>query len=202
MMKSVVAAVGLSAALLALPAAAQMNMSAFYAGVGAGKSKAKDWCTGAVISCDDKDTAWKVFGGYQFTPNFAAEIGYSKLGKFKASGTDPVTGIFQNDDTKVTAWEISALGAWPIMNQLSVFGRLGLYRATVKETNSVFGDFEHDNNDWTFGVGLQFDVTRNLGVRGEWQRYRKIGGGDVAFGADVGQKSDLDVVGVSALWRF
>ena len=102
--------------------------------------EAKDWCTGAVISCDDKDTAWKVFGGYQFTPNFAAEIGYSKLGKFKASGTDPVTGIFQNDDTKVTAWEISALGAWPIMNQLSVFGRLGLYRATVKETNSVFGN--------------------------------------------------------------
>jgi OOP family OmpA-OmpF porin len=197
MMKSVVAGVGLSAALVALPAAAQMNMSAFYAGVGVGQSKAKDWCGGGgADTCDDKDTAWKVFGGYQLTPNFAAEIGYSKLGKFHAS----LAGL--TDDAKVTAWELSALGAWPILPRFSVFGRLGLYRATVKETTNFAGDFEHDNNDWTFGLGLQYDVTRNLGLRGEWQRYRKIGGGDVAFGPDVGQKSDLDVLGVSALWRF
>jgi OmpA-OmpF porin, OOP family len=197
MMKSVVAGVGLSAALVALPAAAQMNMSAFYAGVGVGQSKAKDWCGGGgADTCDDKDTAWKVFGGYQFTPNFAAEIGYSKLGKFHAS----LAGL--TDDAKVTAWELSALGAWPILPRFSVFGRLGLYRATVKETTNFAGDFEHDNNDWTFGLGLQYDVTRNLGLRGEWQRYRKIGGGDVAFGPDVGQKSDLDVLGISALWRF
>jgi OmpA-OmpF porin, OOP family len=197
MMKSVVASVGLSAALVALPAAAQMNMSAFYAGVGVGQSKAKDWCGGGgADTCDDKDTAWKVFGGYQFTPNFAAEIGYSKLGKFHAS----LAGL--TDDAKVTAWELSALGAWPILPRFSVFGRLGLYRATVKETTNFAGDFEHDNNDWAFGLGLQYDVTRNLGLRGEWQRYRKIGGGDVAFGPDVGQKSDLDVLGISALWRF
>ena len=197
MMKSVVAGVGLSAALVALPAAAQMNMSAFYAGVGVSQSKAKDWCGGGgADSCDDKDTAWKVFGGYQLTPNFAAEIGYSKLGKFHAS----LAGL--TDDAKVTAWELSALGAWPILPRFSLFGRLGLYRATVKETTNFAGDFEHDNNDWTFGLGLQYDVMRNLGLRGEWQRYRKIGGGDVAFGPDVGQKSDLDVLGVSALWRF
>jgi hypothetical protein len=29
-----------------------------------------------------------------------------------------------------------------------------------------------------------------------------MGGGDVAFGAGVGEKTDLDVLGVSALWRF
>lgn len=197
MMKSVVAAVGLSAALVALPAAAQMNMSAFYAGVGIGHSKAKDFCGGGgAATCDDKDTAWKVFGGYQFTPNFAAEIGYSKLGKFNAT----LAGL--TDDAKATAWELSALGAWPVLPRVSLFGRLGLYRATVKETTNFAGDFEHDNNDWTFGLGLQYDVTRNLGLRGEWQRYRKVGGGDVAFGADVGDKSDLDVVGISALWRF
>jgi OOP family OmpA-OmpF porin len=197
MMKSVVAAVGLSAALVALPAAAQLNLSPLYAGVGVGQSKAKDFCSGGGFdTCDDKDTAWKVFGGYQFTPNFAAEIGYSNLGKFGAT----FAGL--TDDAKVTAWEFSALGAWPIMPRFSVFGRLGVYRATVKETTNFAGNFEHDNNDWTFGLGLQYDITRNLGVRGEWQRYRKIGGGDVAFGAAVGEKSDLDVLGISALWRF
>ena len=201
-MKSLAVALGLSAALVALPAAAQLNLTGLYAGVGVGQSKAKDWCTGAVfVSCDDKDTAWKVFGGYQFTPNFAAEIGYSNLGKFTASGSDPFFG-FQTDNAKVTAWEWTALGTFPVMNRLAVLGRLGLYRANVKESNSVFGNFEHDNTDWTFGVGVQYDIIRNLAIRGEWQRYRKIGGGDVAFGAGVGEKSDLDVLGVSALWRF
>ena len=188
---------GLGAALASLPAAAQLSMSGFYVGAGVGQAKAKDFCGGGPFdSCDDKDTAWKIFGGYQFTRNFAAEFGYARLGKFNAS----LAGL--TDDSKVTAWEASALGAWPILPQLSVFGRLGLYRATVKETTNFAGDFDHDNNDWTFGLGLQYDITRNLGVRGEWQRYRKIGGGDVAFGAGVGEKSDLDVVGVSALWRF
>jgi OmpA-OmpF porin, OOP family len=194
---ALIAVVTLSGALLAPTAMAQMNMSAFYVGAGVGQSKAKDFCGGGgADSCDDKDTAWKIFGGYQFTPNFAAEIGYTNLGKFKAT-LGPL-----NDEAKVTAWEISAIGAWPIMQRFSVFGRLGVYRATAKETTNFAGDFEHDNNDWTFGLGLQYDFTRNLGVRAEWQRYRKVGGGDVALGANVGDKSDLDVLGVSALWRF
>jgi OmpA-OmpF porin, OOP family len=192
-----VAVVTLSSALVAPTAMAQMNMSAFYVGAGVGQSKARDFCGGGGTgSCDDKDTAWKIFGGYQFTPNFAAEIGYANLGKFKAT-LGPLT-----DEVKVTAWELSALGAWPIMQRFSVFGRLGLYRATAKEDTNFAGNFEHDNNNWTFGLGLQYDFTRNLGVRAEWQRYRKVGGGDVALGADVGDKSDLDVLGVSALWRF
>jgi hypothetical protein len=29
-----------------------------------------------------------------------------------------------------------------------------------------------------------------------------MGGGDAALGADVGEKSDVDVFGISALWRF
>ena len=197
-MKSVAVALGLSAALVALPAAAQLNLTGLYAGVGVGQSKAKDWCTGAAfISCDDKDTAWKIFGGYQFNPNFAVEAGYSNFGKFRAT----LGGL--TDEAKATAWEASVLGAWPIvMNRFSVFGRLGMYRATVKETTNFAGNFNHDNNDWTYGLGLQYDFTRNVGVRGEWQRYRKVGGGDVAFGADVGDKSDVDVLGLSALWRF
>src|ERR1051325_3766451 len=147
--------VGLGTALASLPAAAQLSMSGFYVGAGVGQGKAKDFCGGGPFdSCDDKETAWKIFGGYQFTPNFAAEVGYGRLGKFNAS----LAGL--TDEVKVTVWEASALAAWPIVQQLSVFGRLGLYRATAKETTNFAGDFDHDNNDWTFGLGLQYDVTR------------------------------------------
>ena len=192
MNKAWVAAIGVSAALVAFPAAAQ-----FYVGAGVGQSKAKDFCGGGPFdTCDDKDTAWKVYGGYAFSPNFAAEIGYSNFGRFKAT-LAPFT-----DEAKAYAWEISGLLAWPIVNRFSIFGRLGFYNATVKESTNFAGDFQHDNSDLTYGLGMQFNITGNLAVRGEWQRYQKMGGGDVAFGAGVGEKSDLDVLGVSALWRF
>ena len=139
-----------------------------------GQSKAKDFCGGGggFDSCDDKDKAWKVYGGYAF------------------------------DEAKASAWEISAIGAWPIVPRFSIFGRLGFYAATVKESTNFAGEFKNDNSDLTYGLGMQFNITRNLAVRGEWQRYQKMGGGEVALGAGVGEKSDLDVLGLSALWRF
>jgi OOP family OmpA-OmpF porin len=196
-MKAILAAAGLTASLVAFPAAAQLSLSGFYAGAGVGHSKARDWCSpGGFDSCDDTKTAWKVFGGYQFTPNFALEAGYTNLGKFTAS-FGPET-----EEAKVTAWEASLLAGAPLMERLGIFGRFGFYRATVKDSDNMFGTFEHDNTDATFGLGLSYDFTRNLGMRAEWQRYYKVGGGDTALGAGVGQKSDVDVLGVSALWRF
>ena len=83
MKKSTVAVLGLAASVFALPAAAQMNMSAFYVGATLGQSKFKDLCNGVGggISCDNKDTAWRILAGYQFTPNFAAEVGDVTLGE-------------------------------------------------------------------------------------------------------------------------
>ena len=194
---SLVAVIGVAAALITQSAAAQTAMSGFYVGAGVGQSKAKDWCAlGGFDSCDDKKTAWKIFGGYQFTPNFAVDAGYTKLGKFTAS-FGPET-----EEAKVTAWEASLLAGAPLVGGLSIFGRLGVYRASVEDVDNLFGTFKHDNNDFTYGLGLGFDFTRNLGVRAEWQRYNKVGGGETALGAGVGQKSDVDVLGVSALWRF
>src|SRR5258708_6415930 len=104
-MKSALAVFAITASAFALPAAAQVDKSAFYLGAGVGQSKAKDWCTGAGgFSCDDKKTAWKAFGGYQFNRYLSAELGYANLGKFTASGF----GL--TDEAKVTAWDLSAIG--------------------------------------------------------------------------------------------
>src|SRR5438128_11066499 len=84
-MKSTVAVLGLAAAVFALPAAAQMNMSAFYVGATVGQAKFKNACSGAGagVSCDDKDTAWRLLAGYQFNRNLAVELGYHNLGEAK-----------------------------------------------------------------------------------------------------------------------
>ncbi|HYR34373.1 MAG TPA: outer membrane beta-barrel protein, partial [Burkholderiales bacterium] len=120
--KALVAVLGVTAAAFAFPAAAQ-DLSAVYIGGGLGQSKFKKVCqdAGPGETCDDKDTAFKIFGGYQFNKNFAAEFGYTDLGKAKFS--DPTFSA----EFKAYVWELSAIGAFPVMDAFSIYGRLGGY---------------------------------------------------------------------------
>ena len=168
-MKAAIAVLGIAAATLGLPAAAQTTSPGFYVGANIGQSKLKDGCSG----CDDKDTAWRFLGGYQLNSNFAAELGYTNLGEFGA--------------TKVNARELVGVGLFPLGNQFGIYGKLGGHHSEVKGGGSESG------NGLTYGAGLQYDLSPNLGLRGEWQRYDKLAG-----------ISDLktDVLSVGAVWRF
>jgi OOP family OmpA-OmpF porin len=188
--KSLIAIVGLAAAAFALPAAAQMrmpNLSSAYVGGSIGQSKFKFDCGGAP-TCDQTDTALRIFLGYQFNPNIAAEIGYADLGKSKVG--DP-TG---SDDVKGSAWDVSAVGLWPLASQFSLLGRLGLFHGETKVTGA--DNFKDTKSGVLWGLGGQFDLNRNLGFRAEWNRYSKMGG------SNFGEKFNVDVLNVSALWRF
>jgi OOP family OmpA-OmpF porin len=186
--------------LLPFAAAAQMrsdtgpSASGPYLGAGIGRAKARDACEGVAgtFSCDDKDTAWRIFGGYQLNRYFAAELGYTDLGTSSASGPGASASI----DAK--AWELSGLGMIPIVGGLSAYGKLGVYYGDVKSsaTLGAASTSTSDNNtDLTFGLGAQYDFTRNLGLRAEWQRYKDMGG-------DSTGKSDFDAMTVGVLYRF
>jgi hypothetical protein len=41
----------------------------------------------------------------------------------------------------------------------------------------------------------QYDLTKQVGPRGEWQRYNKMGGGSIA-------ETNVDVLSVGVLYRF
>jgi len=193
--KKVLLAAMLGATVMAAPAvsiAQARGETGWYLGGNIGQSKVKDGCSGlggTGISCDDKDTAFKILGGYNINRNFAAELGYTDFGKAKASG------LGLTDEFKATAWELSGIGSYPVANQFSVFGRLGLYFADAKENTNFVGNFKHTNNDLTYGFGVRYDFSREVGVRGEWQRYSKVGGGDIG-------KSDVDVISVGVVWNF
>lgn len=164
----------------------------WYAGLSIGQSEADGTCSGIVglnVSCDDKDTAWKIFGGYQINRTFAAEFGYTDLGEVTAS----VPGASAKVES--TAWELVGIGALPVGERFSLYGKLGLYRAETEFSATGLPRIKEDNTDLTYGFGVRYDFARNFGVRAEWQRYSDVGGGQIG-------EDDIDVLSIGAIWRF
>lgn len=170
------AVAALAASAFALPAAAQMNMGAFYVGATVGQAEFKDACSGVSVSCDDKDTALRLLAGYQFHRNFAVEVGYHDFGEAKASGGGTNVSI------KAHAWELVGVGMLPIVAQFSAYGKLGAYYAKSEGISNVGLAADETNTGLTWGLGAQWDATRNLGVRLEWQQYRDFGGDSLGGG--------------------
>ena len=156
------AALTMSGAVLAQGYGSATSMATvpnFYAGVEVGQ---------ADVGPED-DIGFKIFGGYQFHRNIAAEIGYGML--------------FDKNDVEVTALEFTAVGLFPVTTQFSIVGKLGL--ANV-EADTPAGS--EDKTELTWGLGVQFDVSRNLGVRALWQRYET--------------DDSVDWLTIGAMWRF
>ena len=189
--KAGLAIVGLASAM-AFTGPAFAQDSGFYAGLHIGQTSADDACTGISspgVSCDDKDTAWKILGGYQFNRHFAVELGYTDLGEASASGF----GV--NAAIEATAFEVVAVGILPIADKFSVYGKLGMYRGDTELTSNVGVNESETNNDLTFGFGVRYDFTKNLGVRAEWQKYQDVGGGEIG-------ETDVDVISIGVIWKF
>lgn len=131
----------------------------FYAGVEVGQ---------ADVGPED-DIGFKIFGGYQFHRNIAAELAYGML--------------FDKNDVEVTSLELTAVGLFPITNQFSLVGKLGF--ANVEADTSLGSE---DSTEITWALGVQFDMSRNLGVRAMWQRYET--------------DDSVDFLNIGVLWRF
>lgn len=165
----------------------------WYVGGSVGQSKI-DCSTGGVpgVSCDDSDTAFRVLGGYQFNKYLGAELGYADLGKATISGA----GISASVEAK--AWDLVAVGRVPLADKFSLFGKLGMYRADsdLSSNTALIPASSDSNTDVTYGLGAQYDFNKNLGVRAEWQQYKKVGGDS------TGGEGDVDVMSLGVVYRF
>ena len=122
-----ISAASLILGLAATPGLAQAEN--WYGGASVGQSKAKDIGTcdlDITCSSDDTDTGWKIYGGYQFHPNGAIEIGYVDLGKFTASGTDSFLGAV-SADWKANGFTAALVGSLPVGQNFGLMGKLGLF---------------------------------------------------------------------------
>ena len=153
----------LGAAALAVSAGAYAQQPAttgFYIGAEVGQTD---------LDGADDDIGFKLLGGYQFHRNIAAELGYGML--------------YDKGGAEVTAIELVAVGMFPIANQFSIIGKLGFANVDVEVAGA-----SDDKTELTWGLGVQYDLSRNLGLRALWQRYET--------------DNSVDFLAVGVTWKF
>ena len=163
----------------------------------------------ATSDLDDSDTGFGLAGGYQVSPYFAAELAYVDLGdtSYQADGTvtdgidtfDAGLGIDQSAAGPV----FSILGIWPIGERFSVVGRLGFALMSVDADATVSIDGESasesagtDRSNMVYGVGGEFSINRNFGVRLGWDRYAEVGSDELAG------EVDIDLISLGLRYNF
>jgi OOP family OmpA-OmpF porin len=179
----------------------------FYGGIGIGASRAKindakintQMGGNASISDDDTDLGYKLFGGWKFHKNFALEAGYFNLGKFGFTGTTPTSSL--TGTAKFQGLNLDAVGILPLTEKFSALGRVGLTYTEAKDTFATTGNISVPNNNpskseanYKFGLGVQYDLTRALGLRAELERYR--------VNDAIGNKGDVDMLTVGLIYTF
>lgn len=150
------------------------------------------------ITNDDRDTGYKIYGGYQFNKNFALEGGYFDLGKFGFTAITVPAGTL-NGNIKLRGLNLDAIGILPITEKFSAFGRVGLNYAEATDSFTGIVPLIDSNpskrdTNYKFGLGLQYAFSESLAMRAEVERYR--------IDDAVGNKGDIDLVSVGLLYRF
>jgi len=125
----------------------------------------------SVSSCDDTDTGFKVFGGYQVNRNFAVELTYIDWGNI--SGAGRLVGIPVSISGDVTSFGIAAVGILPLNERFSLFGKAGLLSSKATATISGGGITSSDDSsdsELHVGAGAMFNLNERWAIRGEWER--------------------------------
>jgi len=132
---------------------------------------------GETHSFEKNKTAYKLFAGYNFNKNFAIEGGYADLGK-PAQNVAWVGGSGKGVQ-KESAWFVAGKGTLPINEQFNLFGKLGLTQNKVKaswsDTDGFSGSDSKSRSGVLYGVGAEYNVSKQIGVRMEYEDFGKFG---------------------------
>lgn len=174
--------------LLATSALAQDSY--YYGGVSAGESRGRfdeQRITNSVIgggvattgiARDSKDTAYRLFGGYQMNRHFGLELGYFDLGKFGFSSSTTPAGRLDGQ-IRFQGGSLDLVGALPFGDSWSALARVGGFYAKTRDQFDGSGAVTVTNRSPSkreanvkVGLGMQYALGRSLLLRGEAERYR------------------------------
>jgi len=160
-----------------------------YVGASAGQSTTDSCITG---TCDDSDTAWKVYGGLEMNEYISMEVGYVDLGTVKYSaptGTRDTNGM-----------TIQLVGTYALNPSFTLIGRGGMNILNTEVNGAIAGTPVNNAGDtdvsWSLGLGAQYNFTKSVGLRMEWERYFEVGDPNSTGEADI------DLLSAGVVFKF
>lgn len=198
--------------LLSITAVHAQVDSYYYGGAGLGQSSVQidesriskrlisEGASQTSMTKDERDTAYKVFGGYQFNRNFAVEGGYFNLGQFGFQSTTVPLGSYAGQ-IKLQGVNLDLVGTLPLNERWSAIARVGAQYANARDSFSSTGSVRIPNANpsknaanYKLGLGVQYEVNPSMLVRAEAERYR--------INDAVGNRGDINVFSVSLVVPF
>ncbi|HEV7914840.1 MAG TPA: outer membrane beta-barrel protein [Albitalea sp.] len=153
-------------ALAIAAAAALSGSSAFaqgYVGGGIGQGHINIDCSGA-SSCSTSGTGYKIFGGYKFGSNVAAEVNYFDFGKADISGGGASLQV------KATGLGVGVAFFGDFSPQWSGVARLGIASNRMKGDAAIVGfgsgSLSESSTNAYFGLGVGYEISKGLALTG------------------------------------
>jgi opacity protein-like surface antigen len=142
---------------------------------------------------DDDRVSWKAFAGYRLTPIFSLEGQYIDFGDA------------ENSSARVEAdgWTAALVADIPF-RYIQPYAKAGaLFWDTDAHLRGALADASHvssDGTDFFWGLGVRFDLSDNLDLRVEYERFKLNGdaGGDDDFSVDT----KIDAASVNLQFSF
>lgn len=183
----VIAALGLG---LATSAHADEDRGA-YLGAGVGQFNVKvdglDDVDPLFDNYDSDDTAYKVFGGWRMTRNFAFELAYVNLG---SPDEDIAPGV--NFKTETDGFAPYVVGTIPL-GIFEIYAKAGYFWYDVEQSLRTPAGTIRDsesNEAFTWAVGAGVTLIEHLNVRLEYEQF------------DIDELDDSNALWLTAAWRF
>lgn len=139
-----------------------------YLGASIGTTTTDKFCN-ELSACDNGDKRWKAFAGVRMNDNIVLEAGYVDFGE--QSGTTTTGDVNQH----ASAFTTAAVASISMNNQIELFGKGGVARWALKQTENNT-TVEDTGTDVLVGVGADYNLGNNMGVRAEWERFKDVGG--------------------------
>lgn len=164
------------AAALAAAGTAVAQETGVYVGASLGQASYREACkdfdrvsgTPGAFNCMNKeDSAGKVFAGWRFHRNFAAELSYFDYGE--ARETASIGGAPVEATSRAKAVGLAALLILPLAGEFSAFAKAGWME--VRSRTTVGGTVAEDKqNEALAGIGALYQFSRGWGLRAEYER--------------------------------
>lgn len=188
-MKSIAAVLTLGLALVAGPVMAETDPGGLYIGAGVGQFNVEidDVEDLTDQDFDSDDTSLKLFGGWRFSPFFAAELAYIDFGG--PEDTINVLGTDVKTEVEISGFAPYLVGTLPL-GIFELFAKVGYYFYDVDVSASGLGSESDSNEDLVYGAGFGVVLFDHLNARVEYEII------------DISDVDDANAVWITGAWRF